>query len=58
MHDQDGPDIALVAERLEARRKLARAKPEKPERRAGSENSAKARLVAEAAREASQADIP
>jgi hypothetical protein len=43
----------VVAERLTARRKLARAKPEG---RAGPEDIAKARLIAEAAREVSQLD--
>ena len=40
----------VVAERLKARRKLARAKPEG---RAGPEDIAKARLIAEAAKEVS-----
>jgi hypothetical protein len=44
----------VVAERLKARRKRARAKPEKPEGRAGPEEIAQARLIAEAAKEASQ----
>ena len=44
----------VVAERLKARRKLARAKPEG---RAGPEDIAKARLIAEAAKEVSQPDI-
>jgi transposase InsO family protein len=43
----------VVAERLKARRKLARAKPEG---RAGPEDIAKARLIAEAAKEVSQPD--
>jgi transposase InsO family protein len=43
----------IVAERLKARRKLARAKPEG---RAGPEDIAKARLIAEAAKEVSQPD--
>ena len=45
----------VVAERLKARRKLARAKPEG---RAGPEDIAKARLIAEAAKEVSQPDTP
>ena len=43
----------VVAERLKARRKLARAKPEG---RAGPDDIAKARLIAEAAKEVSQPD--
>ncbi len=43
----------VVAERLKARRKLARAKPEG---RAGPEDIAKARLIAEAAKEVSPPD--
>ena len=50
--DGKTPDQA-VAERLKARRKLARAKPEG---RAGPEDIAKARLIAEAAKEVSQPD--
>jgi transposase InsO family protein len=52
--DGKTPD-QVVAERLRARRKLARAKPEG---RAGPEDIAKARLVAEAAKEVSQPDTP
>ena len=51
--DGKTPD-QVVAERLKARRKLARAKPEG---RAGPEDIAKARLIAEAAKEVSQPDI-
>jgi len=43
----------VVAERLNARRKLARARPEG---RAGPEDIAKARIIAEAAKEVSQPD--
>ena len=43
----------ITAERLKARRKLARSKPEG---RAGPEDVARARLVAEAAKEVSQPD--
>ena len=50
--DGKTPD-QVVAERLKARRKLARAKPEG---RAGPEDIAKARLIAEAAKEVSQPD--
>jgi transposase InsO family protein len=50
--DGKTPD-QVVAERLKARRKLARATPEG---RAGPEDIAKARLIAEAAKEASQPD--
>ncbi len=50
--DGKTPD-QVVGERLKARRKLARAKPEG---RAGPEDIAKARLIAEAAKEVSQPD--
>src|SRR5918998_5360991 len=50
--DGKTPD-QVVAERLKARRKLARATPEG---RAGPEDIAKARLIAEAAKEVSQPD--
>jgi hypothetical protein len=50
--DGKTPD-QVVAERLKARRKLARAKPEG---RAGPDDIAKARLIAEAAKEVSQPD--
>ena len=50
--DGKTPD-QVVAERLKARRKLARAKPEG---RAGPEDIAKARLIADAAKEVSQPD--
>ena len=50
--DGKTPD-QVVAERLKARRKLARAKPEG---RAGPEDIVKARLIAEAAKEVSQPD--
>jgi transposase len=50
--DGKTPD-QVVAERLKARRKLARAKPEG---RAGPEDIAKARLIAEAAKEVSPPD--
>ena len=50
--DGKTPD-QVVAERLKAQRKLARAKPEG---RAGPEDIAKARLIAEAAKEVSQPD--
>jgi Integrase core domain len=50
--DGKTPD-QVVAERLKARRKLARAKPEG---RAGPEDIAKARLIAQAATEGSQPD--
>ena len=50
--DGKTPD-QVVAERLKARRKLARAKPEG---RAGPEDIAKARRIAEAAKEVSQPD--
>jgi hypothetical protein len=43
----------VVAERLKARRKLANAKPQG---RAGANDIAKARLIAEAAKEVSQPD--
>ncbi len=43
----------VVAERLKARRKLVRGKPEG---RAGPDDIAKARLIAEAAKEVSQPD--
>jgi len=45
----------VVAERLRARRKLARARPEG---RVGPEDMAMARRIAEAANEVSQPDIP
>ncbi|WP_237182707.1 hypothetical protein [Roseomonas marmotae] len=44
----------VVKERLRARRKLARRKPETPEGRAGPEDIARARLIAEDAKEVSQ----
>jgi hypothetical protein len=50
--DGKTPD-QVVAERLKARRKLARAKPEG---RAGPDDIAKARLIAEAAKDVSQPD--
>jgi transposase InsO family protein len=50
--DGKTPD-QVVAERLKARRKLARGKPEG---RAGPADIAKARLIAEAAKEVSQPD--
>src|ERR671920_1963136 len=52
--DGKTPD-QVVKERLKARRTLARAKPEG---RAGPEDIAKARLIAEAAKEVSQPDTP
>ena len=52
MLDGKTPD-QVVAERLKARRKLARAKPEG---RAGPEDIAKARLIAEAAKDVSPPD--
>ncbi|MFC0386803.1 DDE-type integrase/transposase/recombinase [Muricoccus vinaceus] len=53
--DGKTPD-EVVKERLRARRKLARPKPEMPERRAGPDDVARARLIAEAAKEISQPD--
>jgi transposase InsO family protein len=53
--DGKTPD-QIVKERLKARRKLARAKPEKPQGRAGPHDIAQARLIAEAAKEVSQPD--
>jgi hypothetical protein len=50
------PPDQLVAESRRARRKLARAKPEKPEGRAGPDDIARAYLIAEAAKEVSQPD--
>ncbi len=44
----------VVKERLRARRKLARAKSDQPEGRAGPDDVARARLIAEAAKEVSQ----
>ncbi|MCI0755553.1 DDE-type integrase/transposase/recombinase, partial [Teichococcus vastitatis] len=46
----------VVKERLRARRKLARAKSDQPEGRAGPDDVARARLIAEAAKEVSQPD--
>ena len=46
----------IVKERMKARRKLARPKPETPEGHAGPEDIARARLVAEVAKEVSQPD--
>lgn len=46
----------VVKERMRARRKLARAKPETPEGRAGPDDIAQARLIAERAKEVSQPD--
>jgi hypothetical protein len=46
----------VVKERLGARRKLARPKPELPEGRAGTDDIARARLIVEDAKEASQPD--
>lgn len=53
--DGKTPD-EVVKERLRARRKLARPKPEMPEGRAGPDDVARARLIAEAAKEVSQPD--
>ena len=53
--DGKTPD-EVVKERLRARRKLARPKPGMPEGRAGSDDVARARLIAEAAKEVSQPD--
>jgi len=53
--DGKTPD-QVVKERMRARRKLARTKPEKPEGRAGPDDIATARLVAERAKEVSQPD--
>ena len=52
--DGSAPD-QVVAERLKARRKLANAKPHG---RAGPTDIARARLIAEAAKEVSQPDTP
>jgi transposase InsO family protein len=46
----------VVKERMKARRKLARAKPETPKGRAGPDDIARARLIAERAKEVSQPD--
>jgi transposase InsO family protein len=46
----------VVKERLRARRKPARAKSDQPEGRAGPDDVARARLIAEAAKEVSQPD--
>jgi hypothetical protein len=46
----------VVKERLRARRKLARPKPETPEGRAGPDDIARARLIVEDAKEDSQPD--
>jgi len=46
----------VVAERFKTRRKLAHAKPEKPEGLAGPEEIAQARLIAEAAKKVSRPD--
>ena len=53
--DGKTPD-QVVKERLRARRKLARLKPEAPEGHAGPEDIACARLIAERAKEVSQPD--
>lgn len=53
--DGNKPD-QVVKERLRARRKLARAKSNQPEGRAGPDDVARARLIAEAAKEVSQPD--
>ncbi|WP_424140846.1 hypothetical protein [Roseomonas chloroacetimidivorans] len=46
----------VVRERLKARRKVARPKPAMPEGRAGLDDIARARLIAERVKDASQPD--
>jgi hypothetical protein len=46
----------VVRERLQARPRLARHKPETPEGRAGPDDIARARLIVEGAKEVSQPD--
>ena len=53
--DGKTPD-QVVKERLRARRKLSRAKSDQPEGRAGPDDVARARLIAEAAKEVSPPD--
>jgi len=55
--DGKTPD-QVVKKRLRARRKLARARSDQPEGRAGPHDIARARLIAEAAKEVSQPDTP